>query len=335
MNWDDMSTSSSKRRIYFIGDSIMRQVFISVGCLLWNDMVVDYAIPWFDKDRAVKTNHPNTIGAGKPHSKFEEGRIRLKNDIELIYHHGIGRLLDLQGDDYQTHESPDEGWLKSCYTRRSLTALVPTFPDWTSTQFKRARGNDDYDPRSRLTTSTVKRERLDLSSDDVVILNAGVHSTRSSNFQNIADFFRCQKMMTTPTTPSLYVSRSPPTWPHFLYLVTGPAHFPTATGAYDRNLGRDLARETANTTNTTKAVKFQCKGTQNYTAPQTEDVDFCAEHGIPIVGMDVLPKLRTSGDLHVGSGDCLHWLQPGLPDLVAIDIFKYLIVHFHGTFLTS
>jgi hypothetical protein len=37
----------------------------------------------------------NTISHG-PHSKFEEARVVLKGGTELIFHHGIGGLLDTQ-----------------------------------------------------------------------------------------------------------------------------------------------------------------------------------------------------------------------------------------------
>jgi hypothetical protein len=314
----------ANRRIYFIGDSIMRQVFISVGCLAWNDMVVDYAIPWFDKDRAVKMNHPNTIGAGKPHSKFEEGRIRLRNNIELIYHHGIGRLLDL-GNDYQSHESPEEGWVKACYTNQPLTALVPKLPDWSSPKFTTANQKNDVassiglDPRSKLTTSNVERERLQLSSDDIVVLNAGVHSTRTENFQNINDLFRCKKQMLDMANKntkdfntngqqrvqghsSIRSMKVDISWPHFHYLVTSPAHFPTANGAYDRNLWKNLGNGQGGPVIDGNIAKFTCKQVTNYTVSQIEEADFCDEHDIPLIGTDMLPLQRKSGDLHVGAG---------------------------------
>lgn len=310
------------RRIYLIGDSLMRQVFISLACLAWNDMVVDYAIPWFDAGRAVKMRHPNTIGAGKPHSKFEEGRVLLKNNIELIYHHGVGRLLEL-GEDYQSHEDVENDWIMSCYMNKPLAALVPSIPDWSSLPFH----DGDDDSRSKLTTSTVQRERLTLESQDIVILNAGVHSTRSLNFRTIADLFKCQKSKEGLRGMGRKIEAekerrgklTSTSWPHFLYLVTGPAHFPTENGAFDRTLFKKLGDGGVD-----QNAQFACKATTNYTVPQSEEAVFCAEHDIPLIGMDMLPLERKNGEMHVGGGDCLHWLQPGIPDLVAADVLRYL-----------
>jgi hypothetical protein len=27
--------------------------------------------------------------------------------------------------------------------------------------------------------------------------------------------------------------------------------------------------------------------------------------------------------MHVGGKDCLHWMQPGIPDLLAVDVLRY------------
>jgi hypothetical protein len=51
--------SLENRRIFFVGDSLLRQVFISMACLHW-DRVETYAVPWF-MHRQVRGRHPNTI----------------------------------------------------------------------------------------------------------------------------------------------------------------------------------------------------------------------------------------------------------------------------------
>ena len=32
-----------------------------------------------------------------------------------------------------------------------------------------------------------------------------------------------------------------------------------------------------------------------------------------------------SGDLHVGGKDCLHWFQPGIPDLVSYKVMNTIL----------
>jgi hypothetical protein len=288
------------RRIIFIGDSLMRQVFISIGCLLWNS-VTDYTIPWFHR-RQVRTQQPNTISNG-PHSKFEEGRILLQGNIELIYHHGIGGLLEL-GEEYQTHEN--ETWIKACYLQQPFTGLAPKYLDWESINTRS--DNQDgkspmIDPRTKVSSTNVKRERLTFGSQDVVLINASVHGTRSFNLQNIVDLFRCKQ--TQKVNKEL--------WPHFYYIGTGPSHFPTKTGAFDKR----LLDATEN---------FKCIDKATFEDPQVEETTVLKDlkNDLPLVGTDILPLQMESGYLHVGGKDCLHWMQPGMPDLLAADVLRYV-----------
>ena len=110
------------QRIFFVGDSLLRQVFISMACLNWN-RVTKYAIPWFE-NRGVRSAQPNTVGRG-PHSKFEEGRVQMEGNVELIYHHGIGDIIEL-GSEYESHNQGS--WTKACYLKKPFTAVTPVFP---------------------------------------------------------------------------------------------------------------------------------------------------------------------------------------------------------------
>ena len=41
------------------------------------------------------------------------------------------------------------------------------------------------------------------------------------------------------------------------------------------------------------------------------------------VGQDIVSGVeQSSGHLHVGGKDCLHWMQPGIPDVMAAEIVK-------------
>jgi hypothetical protein len=288
--------SLENRRILFIGDSLLRQAFISMACLAWED-VEDYAIPWF-KNRQVRTRQPNTISSG-PHSKFEEGRVLLKGNIELIYHHGIGGLLEL-GEEYHTHET--ETWIKACYLGKPFTALAPKYLDWS------AMGMSDphvADPRLSINSETVQRERLKFDSNDIVLINASVHGSRGFNLKNILDLMECKKTHHVDQQPSLNQH-----WPHFYYVATGPSHFPTKTGAFEKNLLG--AKE-----------DFGCIKTSTHRDPQTEEMSKLKDY-LPLIGTDTLQLQMESGHLHVGGRDCLHWMQPGIPDLIAADVLRFV-----------
>jgi hypothetical protein len=267
--------SLENRRIFFVGDSLLRQVFISMACLSW-DKVTDYAIPWFEK-RGVRMRQPHTIGSGS-HSKFEEGRVLLEGNIELVYHHGIGGLLEL-GDEYESHDP--NTWIKSCFLKKPFTTVTPKFPA------------GDRQRQLEMSTVNVEREQLTLKATDIVLINASVHAGRSFNIHNIIDLFKCKSYRQYPET----------LWPKMMYIVTGPSHFPTETGAFEKEL-LDMDDD------------YGCLMTSSFRGYQDDEVKNL-DGFLPIVGRDILPFEYESGDLHVGGKDCLHWLQPGIPDLVS------------------
>jgi hypothetical protein len=272
------------RRIYFIGDSLLRQVFISLACIMW-DTVESYAVPWYDK-RPVRSRQPHTIGSGE-HSKFEEARVRLKGNVELVFHHGIGNLLEL-GQEY--HSQDPNSWLKECYMKRPFTTVSPTLP-------KLKRGQQE---KTTMTTVNVTRQNLAVTSKDVVVLNGSVHGSRDFNLRNILNFVQCKAMVKYPDR----------NWPTFVYLMTGASHFPTDTGAFEEEL-----LETED--------DFGCINVTEFRGRQIQEVSLLQDH-IPIIGAEVVDLQYKSGDLHVGGRDCLHWLQPGIPDLLAATVSRFV-----------
>ncbi|KAG7338581.1 GDSL/SGNH-like acyl-esterase family protein [Nitzschia inconspicua] len=288
-DWSDMET----RKIVFVGDSLLRQVFISMACLAW-DRVDDYTIPWF-QNRQVRQHQPNTVGKG-PHSKFEEGRVLLRGNIELIYHHGIGGLLEL-GEEYHTEET--ETWIKACFLGKPFTGLVPKFIDWANVD---AKGGD---PRMLINTDNVERERLSFGSEDIVLINASVHGGRKFNLQNIQELMECRKTRGVDQNRKLKQQ-----WPDFYYILTGPSHFPTKTGAFDKRL-LDAEKD------------FECIQQSTYQDLQVEEKNKLNKY-LPFIGSDIFKLQLDSGHLHVGGKDCLHWMQPGIPDLLAADVLRYV-----------
>lgn len=272
------------RRIYFIGDSLLRQVFISLACISW-DHVESYAVPWYDK-RPVRSRQPHTIGSGA-HSKFEEARVRLKGNVELIFHHGIGNLVEL-GQEY--HSQDPNSWLKQCYMKRPFTTVSPTLPD-------RRKGQHEM---NTMTTVNVTRQNLTVTSNDIVVLNGSVHRSRDFNLRNIVDFLQCKALVKYPDH----------NWPTFVYLITGASHFPTDTGAFKEEL-----LETED--------DFGCINVTEFRGHQIQELSLLQDH-VPIIGAEVADLQYKSGDLHVGGRDCLHWLQPGIPDLLAAKVSQFV-----------
>jgi len=270
----------SGRRIFFVGDSLLRQVFISLSCHYWN-RVEEYAVPWFER-RHGRTNHANTISHG-PHSKFEEARVVLKGGSEFIFHHGIGGLLSL-GQDYRSHDP--NMWLEACMRGKPFTTMII-----------------DMKFGPIISEQSVPRKSLELRTDDIVVVNGSVHGDRTLNLNNIADLVEC--MDRDPVKKETL-------WPRLVYLATGMEHFPTNSGKFEEQLTE-----------------------RNYTCQQEVPRDLTHEHRqreerthvgrlLPILGQNVLDLEVGSGDLHVGGRDCLHWIMPGIPDLLAASLIAAL-----------
>jgi hypothetical protein len=264
--------SSLPRRIVFIGDSLLRQVFMSLVCHL-PKTETEIVVPWFT-ERAARTHQPNTQARGL-HSKFEEARVWFEN-TEIVFHHGLGGLVAL-GPDYQSHDTHD--WLEDCFRQRPfLEATVVAKSE-----------------RRMLTERTVQRETIRLQPHDFVVLNGSVHGDRTLNLNAIVDLMRCvadQKK-----------------WPHFVYMATGAQHFPTPSGAFEKDL---LEQET-----------WKCQAEITRHVQQQEEQRMLSPL-LPILGQDVLDLQYKSGHLHVGNRDCLHWIMPGIPDLLAASLVRYL-----------
>jgi hypothetical protein len=265
-----------RRRIFFVGDSLLRQVFISLSCLYWN-RVEKYAVPWFERRRG-RTNHANTISHG-PHSKFEEARVVLKGGTEFIFHHGIGGLLTL-GQDYRSHDT--NMWLEACMRGKPFTTTVI---------------DTEYSPI--VSELSVPRKTMELTTDDIVVVNGSVHGDRQLNLHNVADLMQC--MDRDP-------HKKEKMWPHLVYLTTGAEHFPTESGKFEEELIEK---------------KFTCRQQTGIDNRQKEESELVGGL-LPILGKDVFDLELERGDLHVGGNDCLHWIMPGIPDLLAASLITSL-----------
>lgn len=284
-----LNSSTYPRRIVFVGDSLMRQIFISLACLSW-EHVTQYTVVWMDgTGKSSRTQHPNSYSKGE-HSKFGEARVRLRSRVELIYHHGTGNLLEL-GSDYTTHELEEEGWLQKA--RLSDTQLTTYVPRIHKIRDPRHVGPQGWVAAER----NVNREKIRLNSMDIVLLNGSVHGfdKRLANLENIQKF-----------SEYVQTNRLKSAYPIFAYIMTGVSHFPTVTGVYDPNV----------------PFKDECL-TSNFNHDMQQDEYSRLFGKLPILGRATLPIQLESGNLHVGGGDCLHWLQPGIPDLLAAAVTDF------------
>eukprot|EP00542_Grammatophora_oceanica_P020446 CAMPEP_0194038350 /NCGR_PEP_ID=MMETSP0009_2-20130614/10590_1 /TAXON_ID=210454 /ORGANISM="Grammatophora oceanica, Strain CCMP 410" /LENGTH=122 /DNA_ID=CAMNT_0038680813 /DNA_START=39 /DNA_END=404 /DNA_ORIENTATION=+ len=105
-------------------------------------------------------------------------------------------------------------------------------------------------------------------------------------------------------------------YPRFVYLLTGLEHFPTPTNHYEEPQTTTTA-ENQECVTTVDALSLRRR-------QQQEEFEKLRDKGISILGKDSIELQLRSGNLHVGGTDCLHWLQPGIPDFQAKEISDFL-----------
>ena len=101
-----------------------------------------------------------------------------------------------------------------------------------------------------------------------------------------------------------------PEWPRFAFVLTTPTHFDTPDGFYD-----------------SKSRHKPClKTTRGGVLQQMEDEIREIGDLLPIVAKNSTELAAlTLGHLHVGGkGDCTHWIQPGVGDLILKEMIEWV-----------
>ena len=143
------TTSLLNRRILLVGDSLMRQIFISIGCLSAASIAIS-KVDWMTDKGWPCHGTPNCISHGH-HSGFNIGYIKWKNGGELFYQ-------PLSGGLYYNEPLIVHRFIKELHKHKTIKL-----------------GPDIAIPLSN--------SRLKMTKHDVLILNLGVHD-RMIDFEN-------------------------------------------------------------------------------------------------------------------------------------------------------
>ena len=149
-----------------------------------------------------------------------------------------------------------------------------------------------------------EKDFLTLKAKDVVVFGrmtsygAGHHQHYISTYKK---FSQCMQDAKSKST----LKR----WPHFMYQLGSVESFWTKSGRYgdDRIDGGD---------------NMSCQSSVKTTSHRDEER---VELGglMPFIGDTI--DVKNLGELHVWHGDCLHWQQPGVPDLYAGELADFLL----------
>ena len=143
---------------------------------------------------------------------------------------------------------------------------------------------------------------LHMKAKDVVVYGAGHHTAeRLKYISTYKRFFSCMK---NGKSTSAFKR-----WPHMMYQLASVEHFWTENGGYG---GTQIEGSDGMT----------CRPSTNFSPHREEER---AELGglVPFIGDTI--DVENLGEFHVWHGDCLHWIQPGIPDLYAGELADFLL----------
>ena len=287
---------SSPSRVFLIGDSTTRQVFISLGCLFWQlDQIESYNIPWLLNWPCHNTPH---CVSGGIHSGFPVGQFRLQENSNIeFWFIPIGGSLGRQ----KLYVNILEKWINQWNQTKQLTMTVP--PDLR---------NNAINGLANHTTSFEQQE-LKLNPSDIIVYNIGLHvepeerAKKLNKLNQLGQFLLQQPQQESAVDEQKTIYRQRPT---LAYWTTVSQHFPTKTGQYATNMTKfKRCNASVPYPNLRKAVELtQLQEGHNVNIViDTTDEDF--------------------GNHHIGVGDradCTHYCQPGVPDLTAHMFLKKL-----------
>jgi len=262
-----LEQNAFNRTIVLDGDSLTRQLFISLSCLAWTAGYVTE----FNVDADIYEGDTNTImkNAGMHSSSkfFSEANVKLKGG-GTIYYVGNGSRRAI--DEYQEH------LMGSCKLQK-----------------KKLRVRNTYD---------LNHLKL-LTEKDIVVLAAGHNTEREVVISNYKEFLECV-LLNKEDHPNSFQN-----WPNFLYQSMSNENFWTINGLHGKKKspGKD---------------QMSCQPSVTNTLHRTEEREILKDL-VPFIGYDI--KVEDLGELHVEHGDCLHWIQPGVPDLYAAEIADFVL----------
>ena len=306
-----LSGALSGRRVVFLGDSLMRQTYVSFGCLshaggLWGGNDEDVArggaaavLSWYD---------------GVPQRRLSDARIRFRDGLgEIMSSPAAGSVQGYHWREGRGALVGEEDWLRACKERGPFVLETYRLPP-----SKEGKGGGGVPPRTRSDpidmmatvpsneASNLLLEKVTLTGDDVVVFNSGYHFTRGANRRRLSDLLECMK-------DARRGGEAWTEWPSMRFLVTSQQHFPTESGVYSSN-------QTKVSDDSADDDGCSFRGPNPF---QEEDVELFGGGRLPLIGTDL--DMSSWAGYHVGGKDCYHWFQPGVPDLFAAEVAKAVV----------
>ena len=325
-----------RSRFVLLGDSLVRQVFVSLGCLLHaSGLLVDYWINWPAKNLSSRNSPCDTSATNTStvyqciehgeHSRFTEGVLFVatksheRQDWAEIHYQSVN------------HGAMALEFLQQLSEAQTLSLMTEKFPlTWDLPQPPSMPGSAVYYHDLK----KLPRQTMSLTDQDIVLLSVGAHDTGDVNSSQTTEqvyeslfalgqqVAQIQRHSDSPGTNLISTDNEQEVaLPSLWFMTTPTQHFTTLNGMYDRN---NTSEELGN--NSTR----RCHTTADANLRRDAELSFIAgsngyEHVIDYGNMDL-----ALGDYHLdllpnGKHDCTHYCMPGPPDLAALSIVESLL----------
>jgi hypothetical protein len=275
----ERGTFARGRNLYLDGDSLTKQLFVSIGCLAWDSGLVEAKQIMYRPMVDPKT--------GK--------RLPIRNLPNLV--------TEGEGSYYSKAEFTFKGGGLVRYEQTTSSKLTL----WTTACQKLAKNFPWHEMRA--------------TKHDTVVLGGTIHmNVRNRTRDNYRALFDCVKHARAAQKLS--------DWPRLVFMKTPLQHFAASpTGEWPK----PLQPENTSGNNASSSLpparsppqKTLCVATlSSYSPSQVEDDATFANASDYFLGEHF--DQRNLGNLHVAHGDCTHWAQPGVPDILAAELITYL-----------
>ena len=192
------SGAFDNRTIVLNGDSLTRQLFISLSCLSWSAGFVEE----YDIHAKVTTSNPVLESASYkyPSTFFNSGYVRLRGGIEIYY-----------------------------YDKQSESRIKRETEEFVAIACNRSSPEDLPHSKQKLRVNVSKRSAgrntIALNENEIYIVSAGHHDTREIYMNTYQKVFQCMES----DRDAIRFRR----WPNILYQTSSVSSFWTASGEYE------------------------------------------------------------------------------------------------------
>ena len=284
------------RRILLVGDSTMRQLFIGLGCRLWqHGLIVEDYVRW-NKSWPCQ-GQPNCIRGGQ-HSGFERGSFFVKNNNDNRSNNASLTEIHYLPNTFVGGEEPGmvKRWLDELNNNNTNATSLHSYYNSTIT----------FGPNLAHDT----RGSQSLTRNDVVVITGGLHMRMNNKYRQtwLEQLGQVAKILR-------HSANAPP----LIFVTTISQHFWTVDGMYGSQpmmtMDNDNTGDKNDTSSTNKTTRTDCQASIVNNLRASQEMEILAQYNMSKRHILYVAD-EELGAMHIGGNDCSHYCMPGPIDVV-------------------